>query len=93
MVVRRIRSVGRSRFRTGEVVHVQLLGVNLTTDVNVGQLDAYVNNSEWDLEAFPVTRQAVIYECCPTVYPFVLVTIQIRRRTLYYVVNVVGEKA
>lgn len=41
--------------------------------------------------AFVVARQAVVYECCPTVYPFILFTIQIRRRTLYYVVNVVGN--
>lgn len=41
--------------------------------------------------AFIAIRQAVVYACCPTVYPFVLFTIQIRRRTLYYVVNVVGN--
>ena len=41
--------------------------------------------------AFTVAREAVIYECCPTVYPFILFIIQIRRRTLYYVVNVVGK--
>ncbi len=41
---------------------------------------------------FVVVRQAVVYECCPTVYPFVLFTIEIRRRTLYYVVNVVGKQ-
>jgi nicotinic acetylcholine receptor, invertebrate len=43
--------------------------------------------------AFVVNRQAVVYECCPTVYPFILFTIQIRRRTLYYVVNVVGNQS
>ncbi|CAF4297060.1 unnamed protein product, partial [Rotaria sp. Silwood2] len=64
-------------------------GINLTTDHSEGQLDAYVQSGEWDLEAFIVVRKAVVYECCPTVYPFVLFTIRIRRRTLYYVVNVV----
>ncbi|CAF2391554.1 unnamed protein product [Rotaria sp. Silwood2] len=64
-------------------------GVNLTTNSDTGQLDAYIKNAEWDLEAFVAVRQAFVYECCPTVYPFVLFTIQIRRRTLYYVVNVV----
>ncbi|CAF5161538.1 unnamed protein product, partial [Rotaria sp. Silwood1] len=63
--------------------------VNLTTNSDTGQLDAYVKNAEWDLEAFIAIRKAFVYECCPTVYPFVLFTIQIRRRTLYYVVNVV----
>ncbi|CAF2263381.1 unnamed protein product [Rotaria magnacalcarata] len=68
---------------------VQNTAVNLTTNSNTGQVDAYVKNAEWDLEAFVAVRQSVKYECCPTVYPFVLFTVQIRRRTLYYVVNVV----
>lgn len=41
---------------------------------------------------FLVVRKAIVYECCPTVYPFILFTIRIRRRTLYYVVNVVGKQ-
>ncbi|CAF4478515.1 unnamed protein product [Rotaria socialis] len=68
---------------------VQNTAVNLTTNSDTGQLDAYVKNAEWDLEAFIAVRKSVKYECCPTVYPFVLFTLQIRRRTLYYVVNVV----
>ncbi|CAF4838975.1 unnamed protein product, partial [Rotaria magnacalcarata] len=64
---------------------VQNTAVNLTTNSNTGQVDAYVKNAEWDLEAFVAVRQSVKYECCPTVYPFVLFTVQIRRRTLYYV--------
>ncbi|CAF3600208.1 unnamed protein product [Rotaria sordida] len=68
---------------------VQSNGINLTTDHSEGQLDAYVQSGEWDLESFIVVRKAVVYECCPTVYPFILFTIRIRRRTLYYVVNVV----
>ncbi|CAF3045325.1 unnamed protein product [Rotaria socialis] len=68
---------------------VQSNGINLTNESSEGQLDAYVQSGEWDLEAFDVVRKAVVYECCPTVYPFVLFTIRIRRRTLYYVVNVV----
>ncbi|CAF1508128.1 unnamed protein product [Adineta steineri] len=65
------------------------VNVNLTTEHSLGQSDAYVKNGEWDLQNFVIAREAVVYECCPTVYPFVLFTIQIRRRTLYYVVNVV----
>ncbi|CAF4230894.1 unnamed protein product, partial [Rotaria magnacalcarata] len=55
--------------------------INLTNESSEGQLDAYVQSGEWDLEAFDVVRKAVVYECCPTVYPFVLFTIRIRRRT------------
>lgn len=107
MVVRRIRFVLVLLNEKDSIS--SLPGVNLTTEDSLGQLDAYVQNGEWDLEgrcdevvglicifflwstAFVVARQAVVYECCPTVYPFILFTIQIRRRTLYYVVNVVGK--
>ncbi|CAF0895321.1 unnamed protein product [Adineta steineri] len=64
-------------------------GVNLTSEGDQGQSDAYVKNAEWDLLNFTAVRNAFAYECCPTVYPFVLFTIHIRRRTLYYVVNIV----
>lgn len=30
------------------------IGVNLTTDSDTGQLDAYVKNAEWDLEGMKV---------------------------------------
>ncbi|UJR35796.1 hypothetical protein I4U23_028544 [Adineta vaga] len=65
------------------------VSVNLTIDGDQGQLDAYVKNAEWELLSFLAVRKAVVYECCPTVYPFALFTIRIRRRTLYYVVNIV----
>lgn len=39
---------------------------------------------------FSVINNALKYDCCPTLYPFVLFTVRIRRRSLYYVTNVVG---
>ena len=40
---------------------------------------------------FSAVNNALKYDCCPTLYPFVLFTIRIRRRSLYYVTNVVGK--
>ena len=37
-------------------------------------------------------NNALKYDCCPTLYPFVLFTIRIQRRSLYYVTNVVGKR-
>ncbi|UJR37392.1 hypothetical protein I4U23_030097 [Adineta vaga] len=64
-------------------------GINLTAESNKGQLDAYIKNAEWDLEDFSTVNNAIKYDCCPTLYPFVLFTIRIRRRSLYYVTNIV----
>jgi hypothetical protein len=40
---------------------------------------------------FSAVNNALKYDCCPTLYPFVLFTIKIRRRSLYYVTNVVSK--
>lgn len=76
---------------------------------NKGQLDAYIKNTEWDLEGrlyaiiisilffvystldFSAVSNTLKYDCCPTLYPFVLFTMRIRRRSLYYITNVVGR--
>ncbi len=78
----------------------------MTAESNKGQLDAYIKNAEWDLEGklydflvfhlarctldFSTVNNALKYDCCPTLYPFVLFTIRIRRRSLYYVTNIVS---
>jgi len=67
------------------------LGVNLTSENNKGQLDAYIKSAEWDLEDFSASSNASKYDCCPTLYPYVLFTIRMRRRSLYYFTNIVGK--
>lgn len=80
----------------------------MTAESNRGQLDAYILSAQWDLEGYPndvlfyhclslfldfsATNSALKYDCCPTLYPFVLYTIRIRRRSLYYVTNIVGNE-
>lgn len=89
------------------VLEDSILGINLTAESRKGQLDAYIKNTQWDLIGklpifsfvvsycsleFSVMNNALKYDCCPTLYPFVLFTIRIRRRSLYYVTNVVGKR-
>ncbi|CAF1680440.1 unnamed protein product, partial [Adineta ricciae] len=64
-------------------------GINLTAESNQGQLDAFIKNGQWDLEEFSAVISVLKYECCPTLYPFVLYTIRIRRFSLYYFFNIV----
>ncbi|CAF1039726.1 unnamed protein product [Rotaria sordida] len=63
--------------------------VNLIAENSKGQLDAYVKNDEWDLEDFSATNNGIAYDCCPSVYPYVLYTIRMRRRSLYYIINII----
>jgi len=49
----------------------------------------YVLNGEWELLTVGVQRNEIIYACCVEPYPDVTFTIVIRRRTLYYLFNVI----
>ena len=84
-----------------------VLGINLTAESGKGQLDAYIKSAEWDLEGnlsreswihlvysiavFNATSNTLKYDCCPDLYPYVLFTMRIRRRSLYYFTNIVGR--
>lgn len=58
--------------------------------VTSGSIDAYRKSGEWDLIAFPVKRNVVYYDCCPD-NPYIDLTfsMKIRRRKLYYLINIV----
>uniref|UniRef100_A0A915PPN4 Uncharacterized protein n=1 Tax=Setaria digitata TaxID=48799 RepID=A0A915PPN4_9BILA len=52
-------------------------------------LSNYVESGEFDLVRVFQKRQVVKYTCCPEPYPDVTFYIHIRRKTLYYLYNVV----
>ncbi|KAK5896999.1 hypothetical protein CesoFtcFv8_010105 [Champsocephalus esox] len=47
----------------------------------------YIPNGEWDLVGVPAKRNELYYECCKEPYPDVTFTVTMRRRTLYYGLN------
>lgn len=59
---------------------------NRSADVD---LTNYVYSGEWDLLNIKVIRNEVRYTCCKEHYPDVTFTIVIRRRTLYYLFNII----
>ncbi|XP_022334302.2 neuronal acetylcholine receptor subunit alpha-10-like [Crassostrea virginica] len=59
---------------------------NRSTEVD---LSNYVVNGEWVLISVRVQRNVVYYTCCPEPFPDVTFYIHIRRRTLYYMYNVI----
>ncbi|KAK3098286.1 hypothetical protein FSP39_017967 [Pinctada imbricata] len=59
---------------------------NRSTDVDLSE---YVINGEWLLIKVTVERNVVRYTCCIEPFPDVTFHIHIRRRTLYYMYNVI----
>lgn len=52
-------------------------------------LSTYIPSSEWVLESAPAVRQEIFFSCCPQPYPTIKFYINIRRRTLYYIFNLI----
>ena len=63
---------------------------NRTTDID---LSNYVENGEWKLIDTKAVRHVVVYPCCPEPFPDVTFYVHIRRRTTYYLYNVIIPSA
>ncbi|XP_052283564.1 neuronal acetylcholine receptor subunit alpha-10-like [Dreissena polymorpha] len=63
--------------------------VDITNRTEKVDLSNYVNNGEWELLNIRIERNVVTYACCPEPFPDVKFYIHIRRRTLYYMYNVI----
>ena len=68
------------------MVCIQVDVINRSAAVDLAN---YVFNGEWELLTVGVQRNEIIYACCVEPYPDVTFTIVIRRRTLYYLFNVI----
>uniref|UniRef100_UPI00358F72F0 neuronal acetylcholine receptor subunit alpha-7-like n=1 Tax=Myxine glutinosa TaxID=7769 RepID=UPI00358F72F0 len=62
----------------GWLVELHLLPVDLS---------GYTPNGEWELVGVPGKLNLLFYNCCAAPYPDITFTITIRRRTLYYALN------
>uniref|UniRef100_A0A8K9XLV0 Neuronal acetylcholine receptor subunit alpha-7-like n=1 Tax=Oncorhynchus mykiss TaxID=8022 RepID=A0A8K9XLV0_ONCMY len=62
----------------GWLLDLQMLDVDTST---------YIPNGEWDLVGVPAKRNELYYDCCKEPYPDVTFTVTMRRRTLYYGLN------
>lgn len=63
--------------------------VDITNRSGGVDLANYVFSGEWELLDISVQRNEVFYACCVEPYPDVTFTIVIRRRTLYYLFNII----
>ncbi|ODM98991.1 Neuronal acetylcholine receptor subunit alpha-10 [Orchesella cincta] len=63
--------------------------VDVTNRTDEIDLNNYVKNGEWDLLRADIMRNVVVYPCCTEPFPDVTITLVIRRKTLYYIYNIV----
>ena len=54
-----------------------------------GDTSNYIPNNEWTLIKLHAVRNVVYYSCCAEPYPDVTYTIQMRRKPLFYVFNMI----
>ena len=52
-------------------------------------LCGYTQNNEWDIINVTARRKVKYYSCCPEPYPDITFNITIRRKTLFYTVNLI----
>ena len=63
--------------------------VNLMKVGDDGDISNYIPNSEWTLVKLHAERSVVYYSCCAEPYPDVTYVIQMRRKPLFYVFNMI----
>lgn len=63
--------------------------LDVVTNSSEADATSYIENGIWHLESSPVVRNVRYYSCCPEPYPDVTYTINIRRRPLFYIFNLV----
>uniref|UniRef100_A0A9J7X282 Neuronal acetylcholine receptor subunit alpha-7 n=1 Tax=Cyprinus carpio carpio TaxID=630221 RepID=A0A9J7X282_CYPCA len=62
-------------------------GWSLDLQMMEADITGYIANGEWDLVEVPGRRNEKFYDCCKEPYPDVTFTVVMRRRTLYYGLN------
>uniref|UniRef100_A0A665VVW5 Neuronal acetylcholine receptor subunit alpha-7 n=1 Tax=Echeneis naucrates TaxID=173247 RepID=A0A665VVW5_ECHNA len=62
-------------------------GWSLDLQMIEADVSGYISNGEWDLVEVPGRRNERFYDCCKEPYPDVTFTVVMRRRTLYYGLN------
>ncbi|WAR04964.1 ACH10-like protein [Mya arenaria] len=53
------------------------------------ELSTYVNNSEWDLLSVVLEKGFRTQSCCEDLYPDLTYTLYVRRKTFYYIFNII----
>ncbi|EDO38722.1 predicted protein, partial [Nematostella vectensis] len=55
-----------------------------------GDYKKFIKGGEWDLIGLPCRRNELVYICCPEPYPDLTYTIILRRKSMFYFVNMIA---
>ncbi|XP_038647300.1 neuronal acetylcholine receptor subunit alpha-9 isoform X2 [Scyliorhinus canicula] len=61
--------------------------VDITNGLDSGDLTDFVENVEWEVHGMPATKNVITYGCCSDPYPDVTYTLILKRRSSFYIFN------
>ncbi|KAM9456715.1 neuronal acetylcholine receptor subunit alpha-9-II [Clarias gariepinus] len=61
--------------------------VDITMAMDSGDLSDLVENVEWECDGMPATKNVIMYGCCSDPYPDITYTLLLRRRSSFYIFN------
>ncbi|XP_062898527.1 neuronal acetylcholine receptor subunit alpha-9 [Mobula hypostoma] len=61
--------------------------VDIINGLDSGDLTDFVENVEWEVHGMPATKNVITYGCCSDPYPDVTYTLILKRRSSFYIFN------
>ncbi|XP_066430883.1 neuronal acetylcholine receptor subunit alpha-9 [Eleutherodactylus coqui] len=61
--------------------------VDIINGMDTGDLSDFVENVEWEMHGMPAVRNVITYGCCSEPYPDVTFTVILKRRSSFYIFN------
>ncbi|XP_075705707.1 neuronal acetylcholine receptor subunit alpha-9 [Rhinoderma darwinii] len=61
--------------------------VDIINAMDTGELSDFVENVEWEMQGMPAVKNVITYGCCSEPYPDVTFTLILKRRSSFYIFN------
>ncbi|XP_006001544.1 neuronal acetylcholine receptor subunit alpha-9 [Latimeria chalumnae] len=61
--------------------------VDIINGMDSGDLSDFVENVEWEVHGMPAVKNVIMYGCCSEPYPDVTYTLLLKRRSSFYIFN------
>ncbi|XP_063806807.1 neuronal acetylcholine receptor subunit alpha-9 [Pseudophryne corroboree] len=61
--------------------------VDIINAMDTGDLSDFVENVEWEMQGMPAVKNVITYGCCSEPYPDVTFTLILKRRSSFYIFN------
>ncbi|KAM4810077.1 neuronal acetylcholine receptor subunit alpha-9 [Rhinophrynus dorsalis] len=61
--------------------------VDIVNALDTGDLSDFVENVEWEMQGMPAVKNVITYGCCSDPYPDVTFTLILKRRSSFYIFN------